>query len=236
MDNINIDGYEFLAEKIDNATLVFSTAKKGLNFNKYTDCGIKNLDNIKKWFGVNEVGYLDQVHSDSIFIYDGESHEGDSIITDKKNIAIGVFTADCVPILIYDRCNKIIAAVHSGWKGTLHCVVLKTIKELKEKYQTSTKDVVVFIGPHNRGCCYEVGEEVLGYFQNNDFYRNKEIFNNNKLNMENCIKFQLIECGVDEKSIYSSEICTFCNKKYQLHSYRLNKNKAGRMFSFIYLE
>ena len=65
-----------------------------------------------------------------------------------------------MPILLYDKANNVIAAVHSGWKGTFSCILLKTIDDMEKKYGTKPKDLVVCIGPHMHQCCYEVGEEL----------------------------------------------------------------------------
>ena len=235
LDTINIKDYKFLSFKQEGAGIVFSTAEGGLDFNKATEQGKENLKILKEWFSIEEVGFLHQIHSDDIYIYDGEFHEGDGLITDKKNTAIGVFTADCVPVLIYDKKRHIAAAVHSGWKGTEKKISLKAVRRIIDDFGCIAEDINVFIGPHNRGCCYEVGQEVADRFIEDVVYRGMEIVVNNKLNLEKCIKKQLILAGIKEENIQSAEICTCCNTEYKLHSYRKDKEASGRMFSFIYL-
>lgn len=234
--NISIDNYEFINFKDDNIRINFSTAKNNLDFNMSTSKGLNNLENIKKWFSVREVGYLKQTHSDNIHLYDDIVHEGDAIITDKQNIAIGVFTADCVPILIYCKSKPVIAAVHSGWRGTLLEIVYKTIKKIIDIYSVDVKDIKVYIGPHNRECCYEFGEDAAKKFYEKDTYKNIKFYNNGKLNLEICIIRQLIKVGILKENIKSLNICTFCNDKYELFSYRKQKMNYGRMYSFIYMK
>lgn len=236
MKKININDYEFLKYKFDRANIIFSTAKGNLSFNKSIQEEKNNLYNLKEWFHVKEIGYLNQVHSDNIFIYDRELHDGDAIITDKSNIAIGVFTADCVPVIIYDRNKNVIAAVHSGWKGTYSCIVSKTIQEMKNMFQCNCEDIHVYIGPHNKVCCYEVGQELIGKFRSKDIYSNIEISHGRNLNLQRCIIKQLNLEGILKDNITSTEICTFCSETFKMHSYRKNDNKMGRMFSFIYLD
>ncbi|UZW12415.1 peptidoglycan editing factor PgeF [Clostridium pasteurianum] len=234
--DIVIDNYKFINFKDDNININFSTAKNNLDFNINTSEGLNNLENIKQWFGVQSVGYLRQTHSDKICLYDGVIHEGDAIITDKPHTAIGIFTADCVPVLIYSKTRAVIAAVHSGWKGTLSQIVYKTIKKIISLFSINIEDIRVYIGPHNRECCYEFGEDVAEQFYNKDIYRNLKIYENGKLNLETCIKKQITETGVPEKNIKSLNICTYCNEEYDLFSYRKQKINYGRMYSFIYIK
>lgn len=230
-----IDKFEFISFNDNFIELNFSTAKNGLDFNMNTQNGLKNLENIKKWFDLNAVGYLRQTHSDEVVFYDSIVKDGDALITDKPNIAIGVFTADCVPVLIYDKKNKIIAAVHSGWKGTLMQIVSKTILTMRDTYKISLDDIIVYIGPHNRSCCYEFGQEALKQFYEVDIYKELNIYINGKLDLNKCIRSQLINIGLNENNIQDVKICTSCDDEYELFSYRKQKENCGRMFSFIFI-
>ncbi|MCD2346056.1 peptidoglycan editing factor PgeF [Clostridium guangxiense] len=230
----SIGDYDFIEIKDGNAHLYFSTAKNNLDFNLKSDIGLNNINNIKKWFGVDEVGYLNQIHSDDIYIYDEKTYNGDALISDKKNIAIGVFTADCVPILIYDKKNQVFAAVHSGWKGTLACIVEKTVIKMKEEFGCKVEDINAVIGPHNMECCYEFGYDTAEKFKEVSIYKREKIYLNGRLNLQKCIEKQLENSGV--KSFKSLNQCTNCSTKYEFYSYRRDGNKAGRMFSFIFLK
>ncbi|MHC1721323.1 MAG: peptidoglycan editing factor PgeF [Clostridiaceae bacterium] len=234
MTNIYIDSNEFITEDFCTAAAVFSTAKNNVNFYRKSAEGIKNLESIKNWFSVDAVAYLSQIHSDIVCIYDGTSQTGDAIITDKPGIAIGVFTADCVPVLIYDPVNKAAAAVHSGWKGTFSRIVEKTIVKMGEEYGSEPSSLKVVIGPHIRDCCYEVGNEVIAKFMNDEFYSEADIFSGIHLSMEKCILWQLKNCGVPEENVKSEKQCTLCSVNV-LHSYRRG-DIAKRQFSFIYIK
>lgn len=235
-DIVNIDKFSFLQYKYINVCACFSTAKGNLNFNKNTNEGIENLIKIKNWFNIEKIGYLNQIHSDKIYVYDEMFHDGDAIITDKKNVGIGIFTADCIPVLIYDKCNNVIAAVHSGWKGTLKCIVSKTIDKMIKEYNTNTENLSVYIGPHNMMCCYEVSTELIEEFKREDIYKNININNGRKLNLQNCIVKQLMDKGVNKENINSLNLCTNCSEEYEFYSYRKQKEKSGRMFSFIFMK
>lgn len=236
MDIITIDNYDFIKVKIGNAVMVFSTAKNKLDFSISSQEGKENLKKIEKWFNVKEVGYLKQIHSDKVFVYDKIIHEGDGLITNAQNTAIGIFNADCVPILIFDIKNKAIGAIHSGWKGTINKIANRAVEKMHLEYNTRPEDLKVYIGPHNRGCCYEVGDEVSKLFLKDEIYNNIKIIDDNKLNLEACIVKQLNSMGVKKENINSLGICTYCNNYLYLHSYRKNRNSYGRMFSFIYIE
>lgn len=231
-----INNYEFIKFQQDNAVVMFSTAKNELNFNKSSDEGQQNLKKIKSHYDLQAIGYLNQIHSDLIWIFDGQIKDGDALITDKKSTAIGVFTADCVPVILVDTNKGVIAAIHSGWKGTKSLIVSKTIERMKENYGTRVDDIGVYIGPHIGGCCYEVSSELIEEFTSEDIYSNIKISNNNKLDLEKCILTQLSNMGIKAENIWTTDACTNCNEKHEFYSYRFSENKLGRMFSFVYLK
>ncbi|MBP2031584.1 YfiH family protein [Clostridium algifaecis] len=233
--SIYIDKYEFLEIDMGGAAAVFSTAKNNLDFNKSKDVGIKNIENLKKWFELKSIGYLNQVHGNDLIVYKNKVEDGDAIFTNEINNAVGVFTADCVPVILYDRKNRIIAAVHSGWKGTLNLIVKKAIRKLKNDYKSTEDDIFVCIGPNIQSCCYTVGEDVIDKFENSVFYRGKDIFIKNNLNLKKCIKYQLQSEKIKNENIKFIDVCTFCSSEYKMHSYRKDKN-CGRMFSFVYMK
>ncbi|ADZ20749.1 hypothetical protein BJV85_002298 [Clostridium acetobutylicum] len=228
-----VDKYSFLEFKDDKFSLYFSTAENGLNFNINTEEGNDNIRNLKDWFNVKDVGYLKQTHSDIILNYDSDKEllEGDALITDKDNTLVGVFTADCVPVLLYDKSKNVMAAVHSGWKGTSDMIVKKTIIKMKQEFLSTASDITVYIGPHNKACCYEFGEEALSEFEGSGIYDISEIYKDGKLDLEKCIVKQCKSENVN--NIKCLNICTNCSKEYKMFSYRRDGKSAGRMFSFI---
>ena len=87
--------------------------------------------------------------------------DGDGGITSLGGAALGIQTADCVPILIADQKARVVAAVHAGWRGTAGRIAEKAIKQIVSAYGVQAEDLIAVIGPHNAVCCYEVGEEVV---------------------------------------------------------------------------
>lgn len=234
MEKIKIDSYEFITEDLGTAVAVFSTAKNGLNFYSRSGEGVENLNRLKQWFPVDDVAYLRQIHSDEVLTEECSGSEGDAIITDKTRLAVGVFTADCVPVIIYDPVSRAAAAVHSGWKGTYNLIVSKTIDRMKAAYGSKPQDMKVLIGPNMRECCYEVSEELIQKFRESDSFRHVDAYTGRKLSMEKCILKQLEDQGVPAENVEVTGLCTSCSEE-ELYSYRAGE-KDKRLFSFIYIK
>jgi len=166
-----------------------------------------------------------QTHSDIIHIIDNNyinNSIGDALITNKPNKPIIIKVADCVPILVYDKENKVISLVHSGWKGTLKNITKKTIEPMLSKYNSKKENIYVYIYPSIRQCHFEVEEDVYSLFKdtitNIDKYTNK-LENKYYIDMQSIIKDKLIEIGIT--NIIDTNICTYCNHDIY-HSYRYN--------------
>lgn len=184
---------------------------------------------------------LKQIHSDRVIVLRNKNmieniYEGDAIITHLKNIAIGVKTADCIPILIYDHKNNIIAAVHSGWRGTVKKILAKTIETMIAEYSCHKKNLVLFFGPSICKKCYTVKEDVFEVFNKEfkkiDYEKRNEYYHIDliKINLD-----MITEYGIKKENIYLFDGCTSCkNDEYQ--SYRKNKNTEKFQISYIYMQ
>lgn len=233
---------DFLVIENEKTRVIFSTAEKNRSFNRNTEEGINELNSLKDEFGVDDVIYLKQVHSDIIYEYNGKNgkeviqKEGDALITNVPNIIIGVFTADCVPVILVDEENKAIAAIHSGWKGTFKSITKNAIEALSSKYGSKAENIKAYIGPHIRQCCYEISNELKDKFIEEKAIDEKILFNGRNLSMEECILKDLRGSGVKEENINSLQLCTHCSKDVKLHSYRSSNGAYGRLFSFVILK
>lgn len=235
MKKMNINGYDVIAFDHSEYTAVFTLAKNDFNFNKILKIGQCNLALLKEHFKLKSIDYLEQYHSDKVVFYNNKLQKGDALITNEVGVGIGVFNADCVPILLFDKKNRIAAAIHSGWRGTLNLIVSKTIEQMKDKFKTRAEDITAFIGPHIKKCCFEVGDEVVVQFNENEFYKNHTINTGRYIDLEACIKLQLKKERVLEENIESVDICTFCDKDETAFSYRRGP-KDKRMFSLIFIK
>lgn len=154
----------------------------------------------------------------------------DALICNSTDLFIGIKTADCVPILLYDPKSSTIACVHAGWRGTAQEILPKTLQLMKERLDASVADMVIAIGPSIRVCCYEVGEDVADLVASTTTdrgclqKRDKRLF----LDLQGANLSQAIRVGVNPKNTWLSEECTCCNSpKY--HSYRCSKTKDSPM-------
>ncbi len=205
---------------------------------------VKNLNYVKKKIGSkkNNIALLYQIHSSKIYFIKKLPRKrivGDALITDKKYLPIGILTADCSPILILDIKKKIIAAVHSGWKGAYKNIVVKVLKKLI-KLGSNKKDITVVIGPTIGQKNYEVGKEFKYKFlkksnKNSVFFKlkQKKIY----FDLVKFIQYQLICFGISKIDVIRKD--TF-EKKNNFFSARRSKSRKetdyGRNISVIMLK
>ncbi|MCF2684497.1 polyphenol oxidase family protein [Clostridium perfringens] len=229
-----IDNKEFIVFNDGNIKVRFSTALNNVNYKKEDEDGKKNLEDLKEIFKVDKVVYVNQTHSSDFIDATFENFKGDrdcdSLVTKDKNTLIGVFTADCVPVIAYDKEKEVIAAIHSGWKGTYNKIARKTCEYMKEKY--GCENIKVIIGTHVRQCCYEVSEDLAHKFSEKF---GEEVCKGRMLNLEKCVEIQL-KGIVKKENITSTRICTYCEKEVKMHSYRQDQEKSGRLFSSIFID
>jgi len=193
-------------------------------------------ENRKRFFqsiglSVKNVGYQRQTHSDIVRVIEcgGDNGVSDAMITQKKNLGLAIAVADCVPIFIYDKQNKIIAAVHSGWRGTEQKILSKTLNTIRENYNSDPKNLIAYIGPSISQANYEVGKEVAEKFDNTYIKPKGDKY----LLDVSGINYQLlIDFGIPKNQIQKSELCTY-EFKSLLHSYRRNGNLSGRSLGVI---
>lgn len=113
---------------------------------------------------------LKQIHSDVVHRIDdahaanSKALQGDALITAARDVLLVVQTADCVPILLADTKNRAVAAIHSGWRGTLRRIAEKTLGRMRMEFGTRPEEVIAAIGPSIGQCCYEVGSDVAKEF------------------------------------------------------------------------
>ena len=198
----------------------------GQNFNlNLYDCNQKNHDknNLKKLthligFPSAPVISCHQVHLSKIINVDLQKNtpqeirkmQGDGLLTNQPNVILAILTADCLPILLIDKKQKAIAAIHAGRNGTMLSIVEAAIERMRILFGTIPEDLIAGIGPGIKKCCYEV-----------------DLF---EANIE-----QVIKKGVLKENILNLDQCTSCRNDI-FFSYRAEKGKTGRMFGFIMMK
>lgn len=162
--------------------------------------------------------------------YDSAIADTDALITDKKNLPLAVFTADCLSIFLYDSKTPAIGLIHAGWRSTKEKITAKTIELMQEKFNTQTSDFYVGFGPAIRSCCYKVGKD-LHDFGDELIKRNNHYY----LDLVKINKKQVLDLGVKENKIFDSQICTSC-RNVEFFSYRKEGKISGRIMSVIMLK
>ena len=188
-----------------------------------------------------------QTHQDNILIIDEaftrQSDEDklnllngiDAVITSEKNIAIGISTADCVPLLIYDPVNHVLAAIHAGWRGTVAKIVNKVVNKMQKEYSSSPTTLLSVIGPAISQKHFEVGNEVVQEFAEKGFSLNKISYKNADsgkmhIDLKLANKILLEESGILSENIEVSELCTYSSPNF-LFSARRQTIHSGRMIT-----
>lgn len=273
---------------IADGVRAFSTTRKGgvsegnygeFNINEYCGDAPENVAENRKRLA-NELGVTQdrivmphQVHGVEVRQIAGEFLslpdnirkmvlEGvDAVMTNQKGLCIGVSTADCVPILLYDEEHQAVAAIHAGWRGTVQRIVHKTIQEMTFAYHTDPKKLKAVIGPGISLEHFEVGDEVYEEFQQAAFdmdtiaeqrpnaafqtmgaeERERLAAEGNvvqplkwHINLPLCNEQILLHVGVAQENILRSGICTYEHVDEYFSARRLG-TQSGRIYTGILL-
>ena len=259
----------------DNNDIVIKDEKgiKYLQFKKLLEYGIKHAytlsvegvdfsfktsahDNSYKMLAdaldieVNNIVEPVQTHTDEVRILEEVTssdalQDVDGLITNKKNIAITSKNADCILFFFYDPKNKVIANVHSGWKGTFKRIAIKTVQKMINEFSSNPEDILCFISPSIRKCHFEVDSDVKEMCENifselslDKIISKGEIKENKQKYMIDTVlinKEGLLNLGLKEENIIDSGICSVCHKD-EVHSARAEGDGFKRETAIIVLE
>ncbi|MBU2591097.1 MAG: peptidoglycan editing factor PgeF [Nitrospinota bacterium] len=187
---------------------------------------------------------MNQVHGERIHLVDDyakikqtEHLEGDAIITSSPNIVIGIMTADCLPIIIFDKEGRGVGAIHAGRKGSELMIAGKAVLKFADIFNIDKKDVVAIIGAGIGDCCYEVEEELVVPFRKEGIYQADDIVTTKvngrlMLDLVQVNKIQLLDAGLSASNIFLSDKCTCCDGDF--FSYR-GGDRLERMMSVVAL-
>jgi hypothetical protein len=178
----------------------------------------------------NNLCFLKQVHGVSVCDATAGWQEGDALVTNNKKVVLVISVADCYPILFYDQQNAVIAAAHAGWRGTVGGIVTNTIIAMQEK-GAKAEQIRIVIGPGISQERFEVGDEVLEQFRQNDFP--EYCWVGNKIDLLKSNKHLLLRNNILEKNIFSFNRCTY---ESDFFSYRRDRGVTGRMWGLITLQ
>lgn len=164
----------------------------------------------------------------------------DAIITNQPGCCICISTADCIPILLYDKEHQAIAAVHAGWRGTVDYIVGHTLERMRGLFGTEGSEVIACIGPGISLESFEVGSEVYDTFCRNGFDMSrisvwKPDTKKHHIDLWEANRQQLLDFGVPGKQIETAGICTYVHHEDFFSARRLGI-KSGRILSGIMLK
>jgi polyphenol oxidase len=187
---------------------------------------------------------LNQVHGEQIVAVDGQNYAGmrsvlgDALVTRERGIAIGIETADCVPVLLFDPSVPAIGAVHAGWRSTVKKIVQKTAAAMKKEFGSDPARMVAAIGPAIGPECYEVDEPVMGPVRKAFPYWTEITVPRTAgrwgLDLVKANKRELMLSGLAEENIQAMDLCTSCRRDL-FYSFRAD-GRTGRMLSVIMLK
>jgi YfiH family protein len=189
-----------------------------------------------------------------------EPLRGDGWIATEPGSLIGIQTADCIPVLVVDVRQRIVAAFHAGWRGTLSRIVERGVGRMRAEFGSQPKDLTAAIGPGIGRCCYAIGEEVRMEFTSQFSYADslfEEVFDLDPIKEKYPMLFltarapghsnlgpslhldlveanrrQLVDAGIAPEKIYALNLCTSCNTE-RFFSYRAEQGFTGRMISAV---
>ena len=170
----------------------------------------------------------------------------DAVMTNVPGVCIGVSTADCIPILLYDQQKRVVAAVHAGWRGTVQRIAKKAVEVMKATYGSSPSDLLAQIGPGISLKSFEVGQEVYDAFAAEGFSMepisclmpsSQGVGNGEKwhIDLPACNCQQLLEAGLRSEQIHTLHVCTYEQHADYFSARRLGIH-SGRIFTGILLK
>lgn len=156
--------------------------------------------------------------------------DGDALVTDVRDAALFIQTADCQSIVLVDPVKRVVANIHSGWRGSVGNIVGQTVDTMNEQFNCDPENIHCGIGPSLGPCC----AEFIHYRREIPKYYWKYRYSGNLFDFWRMTTDQLTQKGVVRNHIESSNICTRCNP-HLFYSYRGEKERAGRFAAVIAL-
>lgn len=160
----------------------------------------------------------------------------DAVMTNVPGLCVGVSTADCIPVLLYDAAHHAVCAIHAGWRGTAARIVQKAIAGMAMSFNSSAADLKAVIGPGISLKNFEVGQEVYNAFAEAGFDMEyiAKMYDKWHIDLWQANRMLLTQAGVKSENIQLSGICTFDNVDDYFSARRLGIN-SGRIYSGIIL-
>lgn len=232
---------------------IYSTLNFSFTRGDNPDAVLENYRRVAETFGktVNDFVCTDQTHTTNVLQVGKEAcgygvtkerpyTDVDGLITNEPGVILSTFYADCVPLYFVDPVHKAIGLSHSGWRGTVGRMGLKTLEAMAEAYGTKPEDVYAAVGPSICQDCYEISEDVAEHFYQEFQGHGDEILikkGNGKyqLDLWKTNEIVLLEAGIKKEHLAVTNVCTCCNSEV-LFSHRASHGKRGNLAAFLMLK
>ncbi len=163
-----------------------------------------------------------------------EESSCDALVTRSRGVAIGVKIADCLPVTILDSTAGVVGGIHSGWRGAAGKIVPAALEMLLRDGALDVRRARAFLGPSIRGCCFEVGEEVIDALRSAygaiDDFIDRMAGAKPHVDLPGLTRRVLTDAGLDATAIDDSGLCSRCDGSI-FHSFRRDGVAAGRNLS-----
>lgn len=162
--------------------------------------------------------------------------QGDYLITRETNLSLGVLTADCLPIIFFDRQQQVVAIAHAGWRGSVAGISQTVVANLIEYFATNLNNLQIFLGPAAKNCCYEVDASFVKNLSNDQVAQKclKKRGESYFFDVSSYNVLCLQNCGVPMNNFnLQNNVCTICNPGYC--SYRKAGMQTGLQLSLVTL-
>jgi len=181
------------------------------------------------WTPQADTARLHQVHADGVVAVTTPGHhgDGDALITATAGLWLEIRTADCVPIILIDPRQRIVAAIHAGWRGTVGRIAEATVAALTRDWKTNPAELYAAIGPRIGACCFEVGDDVAAHFPSHSHRPGPRAH----VDLGSANRDQLIAAGLPVSQIDDLGLCTVCDPA-QFHSFCRDRSD-GRMVTAV---
>lgn len=203
------------------------------------DYFVKELPKVLEHIGLDysSINVTRQVHSNNIAHVNGNGDvnfydETDGLIGGHGDVLV-IKSADCLPVIVYDKVTARIAAVHSGWKGTASSIIKDAIQKMMI-LGSRAEDLKIYVGPHIQKTSFEVMDDVKNVFEKNFKYKDiilKKDEEHYLIDLGRVVSLDAISMGVKEENIYISKLDTVTDERF--HSYRRDKKDYGLMYTLV---
>jgi len=207
-----------------------------------------NRSTLARAFGLEtrQLLTVTQVHGTDLLVIDAPNPdlahflkiECDAIVTNQPGIMLGILTADCYPVLMHDPVQKVVAAVHVGWRGAASGILGKTVAALRTNFNVLPGDLKIAVGPGIGAHSYEVDRPVRDAFRKGGLpwqeCTTEVKLGKWQLDLREACRLQLEAVGILPRQVELAAQCTCCHKEL-FYSYRRDAGKTGRQAGFVML-